>query len=232
MKTSKSFLKILVVLTLFHTQVHGNKNVNCSVESKNGRLLDIGYLRNQGKYLLYLVSYATFSLSGGELQSFVKKYIFEKESFHKALTIGMRMGHQFEYPYGDGISLFDLEKVELPTNFNQNLSCTTEIIPFYKTANIKLKRETNFTAALFYGCKVQKVMEKFSVEKIAVLVANNANGSSYKEQQITALASEKPTIIDLNYNMFETKGFCVCDDIIDFVRCEEPKDQTKPNHIF
>ena len=230
MKTSKRFFKILVVLTLFHLQVLGNKNVSCTLESRNGRLLNIGYLRNKGKCLFYLVSYANFSISGDKLQSFVKKYVFEKKRVHKALTIGMRMGFHFEYDYGDRISLFDLERVELPSNFQQNVSCSVEPIPFYKTADIKLKSEESLPPTFFYGCKVQKVMEKFIVEKIAVLVANNADGLRYTEQQVADLGS--PEMIDLNYSMFEANGFCVCDDIIEFVRCGETKDKTESNNAF
>lgn len=232
MKTPKNFLKLLVVLTLFYSQVFGIKNFICSIESRNGRLLDFRYLNSQGKYLFYLVSYAVFSSSSDMQQSFFQKYIFDKESIRKFLTIGMRMGYQFEYTYGDGIYKFDLKRMELPSNFNQNVSCNRKLITFYRTVDVVFREEGSYEPNLLFGCKVHKIKENYSVEKSIILVANNANGSSYTEQQVADLAAENPKIINLNYSMFATRGYRICDDIVDFLKCEEPNDKPNSYHTF
>ena len=231
MKTSKLFF-IIIVLLVFYFKVVATDNVICSDESKSERILDIAYLRTQGKQLLYLVSYAIFFSPGDKLQNFVKSKAFENETYNKVLTIGMRKGHHFEYDYGPPFILFKLENGKIPSNFIENFSCADKSIPFYKTTQVKFKKIENYAPTLFYGCKVQIVNQKFSVEKVSVLVANNANGSSYTNQQLAFLASEKPKIINFNYDMIKTKGFCICDDIIDFVECEQPKNRVESNFTF
>jgi hypothetical protein len=227
MKIKMKIQTVIVTLLTLIQLASSEQNFNCANNTKMERRSTKSGLKQRIQKILFVVSYSIL-MDSGSLP-------------HDLIPSSIISGEEQEHFYKFGIRSNTLSLV-----FNRNASQSTitvlrpfdgfEVIstnePCYndkyskavRTTQDKLISKLNHSLVLLYGCEVRSIMEgnqrKMKVEKKVILIDNNMVQNEKMFE--TILYTHKMT--NIKYKNFANRGFCICDDIIDYLKCDDKDD--------
>ena len=223
MEIFKNFRNVFFIVLFLCGQISGQQYLNCSKDASRRNLQLLRYISYHGGDLFFIVSFAVISGNDTITHKYVEEVLLNKEIFDRSVIVGVKKRKFLLFTFGleERNALPVLQKVEVPTLYDQNRTCTDfdDSIQFFKAGETRFKKIVNYAPTLLYGCMIKSVNKMFKAEKSAILIANNFDGSSFINQTVIDILSFKHDMTNLNYSMFEVKGFCICDHVVDYLEC-------------
>lgn len=218
MKVKTRFCYIIFAFLNVSSVVFGSENFLCSNESSAQRKSDFGNIDNYVKKIFFAVSYVVHDQNMERLsQLFVKDETLSDKSLSEILSFAIENKKRYEY-------FFDKSKhvreftfgIMKNSSINTNESCVEPKNAVTIYAAIYRHRES-FTPFLLGGCLVRKVKRIIQIEKVLIVATSN----NIDRIDITS------KMTNFNYSMFKTRGYCICDDIVDFLKCDKTEKMTE-----
>lgn len=222
-KVSKFYFTIFIIIFLCY-QVGGVTNFLCLNETSQQLTKYLSELQYLNRKLFVVVSFAVTS-NEQKPHNFVRKRIQNVDNFDKVLSLVIQERYEIDFNFTEHYEFVrtTLHLHRATSSFHDdNQTCSDDVKSVYTTGNITLKSPVLLSPTLLYGCIVWTKHDILQVKKSVILIANHADGSRFKDAEPSEILRKRPLMTDLNYDMFLSRGFCICDDIIEYLECGKP----------
>jgi hypothetical protein len=209
--------KLFLLLFWCFSFAKGNNDFVCSKSTARLRQQDLEFVSNKNGHIFYVTSYlAQLQVHGYE--------------FGGNKVVNTRFLHIASEKFSEKLELLNKTFVE------EHQKCVKRNQPLkvYVAREMRnLKELGAYTRRLMHGCKLEVYSNNsLKAEKAVLITIEVWKYSNLTEDQTTEILSHKHGMTELNYEFFRKKGFCICDEIINYLECDDDKPGKSENEYF
>jgi hypothetical protein len=214
---------ILVILLTLIQLVSCEQSFTCANNTKLERTSTKSGLKQSIQKMLFVVSYSVLMDSGSLPHDLIPQSIISGEEQERFYKFGIRR-NTLSLVFNRNASQSTITVLRPFEGFeviSTNEPCADKYSKALRTTQDKLIMKLKHSSVLLYGCEVRSIMEgnqrKMKVEKSVILIDNNM----VQNENVLETMLETHKMTNIKYKNFASRGFCICDDIIDYLKCDD-----------
>jgi hypothetical protein len=200
-------------------------NFDCLEALRRERILRKVSIRDGVLHNFYAVSYSILIDSGSTPHDFILPTIVSGKPVENLYSFGFRRGsiafsynHNASHSTGYNLKPFEGFKSQID---GEHCVGSLESPKVMKTTGEKFRSKLRHSIVLLFGCEVYLVQKQPKVEKMAILIDNESYDPDLIKNYLKRFGGQNLKMTNINYKFFSKRGFCICDDIIDYLNCDD-----------
>jgi hypothetical protein len=213
------FKSLVFVFSCVHL-ARSADNFDCPIALQKERISKKVAVKDELLHTFFVVSYSILIDSGSQPHDFIPPTIVSGKPVENLYSFGFQRGF-IAFIFNQNatkLRTYSLKPFEgFKTQIDRGTCVDSKESPkVMKTTDKKSRSKLKHSIVLLYGCEVYLAQKQPKVEKMAILI-----DPDLIKDYLENIGNQKIKMTNVNYKFFDKRGFCICNDLIDYLNCDD-----------